>query len=227
MSMIGPAAPVTIVAYKWVPDMAQGYVRDLRPRWACEEAGIPYAENLIDLMDKPAAHFDEQPWGQVPALRDGDVRVFESGAALLHLGEKSETLLPPSGQPRATALSWLLGAFNTVEPVLMELTNVNVFAKGQEWTELRRPTLEEFVRRRLKPVEVLVAKQDWLGDDFSIADIAMVTSLRELDNSALWGEHPAITAYVARGMARPAFKQAMADQLAAFARHPAPAVQTA
>lgn len=220
MAMIDPAADVIIVAYRWVPDFAQGYVRDLRPRWACEEAGIPYGEHLIDVMDKPAAHFDEQPWGQVPVLRDGDVRVFESGATLLHLGEKSDTLLPRSGQPRATALSWLLAAFNTVEPVLMELTNVNMFAKGEEWTELRRPSLEAFVRKRLAPVEALVGRQDWLGDAFSIADIAMVTTLRELDGSDLRGEHPAIAAYVERGMARPAFRQAIADQRAAFARHP-------
>ena len=218
--MIDPAADLGIVAYRWVPGMAQGYVRDLRPRWACEEAGLPYRELLIDVMDKPAAHFGEQPWGQVPVLHNGDIRVFESGATLLHLGEKSEALLPTGGQARATAISWLLGAFNTVEPVLMELTNVNVFAKGEEWTELRRPSLEDFVRKRLAPVETLVGAQEWLGDVFSVADIAMVTTLRELDNSALLAEHAAIAAYIERGMARPAFKQALADQCAAFAKHP-------
>jgi glutathione S-transferase len=227
MSMIDPAAGLAVFAYRWVPDFAQGYVRDLRPRWACEEAGIPYREHLIDVMDKPASYFAEQPWGQVPALLDGDVRVFESGATLLHLGEKSETLLPPGGQARATAMSWLLGAVNTVEPVLMELTNVNVFATGEQWTELRRPSLEAFVGRRLKPVEARVGSQDWLGDGFSIADIAMVTVLRELDNSPLLEEHPAIGAYIERGMDRAAFRQAIADQLAAFARHPQPRKQEA
>ncbi len=225
--MIDPAADVVIVAYRWVPGFAQGYVRDLRPRWACEEAGIPYAEHLIDVMDKPAGYYHEQPWGQVPALRDGDVRVFESGATLLHLGEKSEGLLPPAGQARATALSWLLAAFNTVEPVLMELTTIDAFARGEDWTELRRPSLEAFVRKRLAPVEALVGRQEWLGEAFSIADIAMITSLRELDSSALRGEHPAIAAYVERGMARPAFRRAMADQMAAFATHSPPQTKEA
>ncbi len=227
MSMIDPASDLAIFAYRWVPGFAQGYVRDLRPRWACEEAAISYREELIDVMDKPKSYFDEQPWGQVPALLDGDVHVFESGATLLHLGDKGEALLPRGGQARSTAISWLFGAFNTVEPVLMELTNVNVFAKGEEWAELRRPSLEAFVRRRLDPVETLVARQDWLGQRFSIADIAMITVLRELDNSPLLGEHPAIAAYVERGMARPAFRQAMADQLAAFERHPQPAAREA
>lgn len=222
MSMIDPAARLAIYAYKWVPEVAQGYVRDLRPRWACEEAGIAYREQLIDVMDKPASYFAEQPWGQVPAITDGDVHVFESGATLLHLGEKSEALLPRGGQARATAISWLLSAFNTVEPVLMELTTINLFAKGEDWSELRRPSLEAFVRKRLAPVEALVARQDWLGERFSIADIAMVTCLRELDRSPLLDEHPAIAAYMQRGMDRRAFRQAMADQLAAFARHPHP-----
>lgn len=222
MTMVEPNADLAIFAYRWVPDVAKGYVRDLRPRWACEEAGLPYREELIDVSAKPASYFKEQPWGQVPAIIDGGVHVFESGATLLHLGEKSATLLPVSGQPRATAISWLLGAFNTVEPVLMELTNVNLFAKGEEWSELRRPSLESFVRKRLAPIEALLDKQDWLGEEFSIADIAMVTTLRELDNSPLLGDHPAVAAYIERGMDRPAFRQALADQLAAFARHPQP-----
>ena len=225
MSKLAPDAEITIFAYRWVPEFAQGYVRDLRPRWACEEAGLPYREELIDVTDKPASYFAEQPWGQVPAVRDGDIHVFESGATLLHLGARSEDLLPSSGQSRATAISWLLGAFNTVEPVLMELTNVNVFAAGEEWTELRRPSLEDFVRQRLAPVEDLVERREWLGDGFSIADIAMVTSLRELDDSPLLVEHPAIAAYIQRGMDRPAFRQAHADQIAAFSRHPQPEIQ--
>jgi glutathione S-transferase len=227
MSMIDPKSGLAIFAYQWVPDMAQGYVRDLRPRWACEEAGIPYREELIDVTNKPQSYFAEQPWGQVPAILDGDIHVFESGATLLHLGEKSEALIPRGHQSRATAVSWLIGALNTVEPVLMELANVNMFAKGEEWTELRRPSLEAFVRRRLAPVEQLVSAQDWLGEQFSIADIVMVTALRGLDNSTLHGEHPAIAAYVERGMDRPAFRQAIADQLAAFERHSEPQGQEA
>lgn len=227
MSMLDSAAGLAIYAYKWVPRRAQGYVRDLRPRWACEEAGIAYREELIDVLDKPSGYFEEQPWGQVPALLDGDIHVFESGAMLLHLGEKSEALLPAQGQPRATAISWLLAALNTVEPALMELSNINMFARGEPWTELRRPSLEAFVRRRIAPVEKHVAAQEWLDGAFSIADIAMVTVLRELDASPILAEHPAVAAYIERAMARPAFAAAMADQLAAFERHPKPQKQEA
>ena len=218
--MIDPDADLAIVTYRWVPEFAQGFVRDLRPRWACEEAGLAYSEVLVDVTDKPAWLCEEQPWGQVPALRDGDIRLFESGATLLHLGEKSEALLPRDPQARATAISWLLAAFNSVEPSLLEFTNVTAFARDEEWAKLRRPSLEAFIRRRLAPLERRLADSEWLGQSFTVADIAMVTTLRELGGSKLLGEHKAVEAYVARGMARSGFKQAMADQLAAFERHP-------
>ena len=220
MSMIDPEADLAIVTYRWVPEFARGFVRDLRPRWACEEAGLPYSEVLIDVTDKPAWLFDEQPWGQVPALRDGDIRLFESGATLLHLGEKSDVLLPRDPQGRATAISWLLAAFNSVEPCLLEFTNVTAFARDEDWAKLRRPSLEAFIRRRLAPLEQRLADSEWLDEIFTVADIAMVTTLRELGGSKLLREHPAVEAYLARGMDRPGFKQAMADQLAAFDRHP-------
>lgn len=219
MSMIDPTATIEITAFEWVPDFARGFVRDLRPRWACEEAGIPYRERLISAVDRPKWYFAEQPWGQVPAMRDGEVRLFESGATLLHLGEKSEALLPREGQRRADAISWLFAAFNSVEPALFEFTNVNMFARDEEWAKLRRPSLEEFIARRLAPLEQLLGSQDWLGDAFSIADIAMVTTLRAIEQTDLMRRHPAVEAYVARGMARPAFGRAMADQLAKFDAH--------
>lgn len=222
MSMIDPQADLGIFAFQWVPDMARGHVRDLRPRWACEEAAIPYREELIDVTNRPQSYFDIQPWGQVPAMLDGDIHVFESGAMLLYLGEKSELLLPRDDHKRATVISWLLAALNTVEPPLMELSNINMFAAGEEWTELRRPSLEAFIRKRLAPVEKLVGAQDWLGGAFSIADIAMVAALRALDDSPLLDEHPAIASYIDRGLDRPACRQALSDQLAAFDRHPNP-----
>lgn len=227
MSMIDPAATIEITAFEWVPEFAQGFVRDLRPRWACEEAGISYRERLISAVERPEWYFAEQPWGQVPAMRDGDIRVFESGATLLHLGEMSETLLPAHGQPRADALSWLFAAFNSVEPALFEFTNVTVFARGEEWAKLRRPSLEEFIARRLAPLEQLLGRKDWLGEAFSIADIAMVTTLRAIEKTDLLASHPAVEAYIVRGMARPAFGRAMADQLAKFEAHKPPQPQGA
>lgn len=218
-------AAIEITAFEWVPDFARGLVRDLRPRWACEEAGIPYRERLISAVDRPQWYFADQPWGQVPSMRDGDIHLFESGATLLHLGEKNGKLLPRSGQPRADALSWLFAAFNSVEPALFEFTNVTLFARDEEWARLRRPSLEEFIGRRLAPLEQRLGGQDWLGEAFSIADIAMVTVLRGIGSSSLMSAHPAVEAYVARGMDRPAFKQAMADQLAVFDAHPQPQSQ--
>ena len=220
MSMIDPSAAIEITGYRWVPPFAQGFVRDLRPRWACEEAGIPYRERLINVADKPGDFGEEQPWSQVPVMKDGAIHWFESGATLLHLGEKSETLLPADPQARATATSWLIAALNTIEPLVFEYSNISFFAKGEEWAKLRRPSLEEFLGRRLAPLEQRLSNQDWLGDRFSVADIIMVTVLRSLSGSRIMEDHPALVAYVGRGEARDGFKQAMADQMAAFTRHP-------
>ncbi|MFW2349288.1 glutathione S-transferase family protein [Qipengyuania sp.] len=220
MSMIDPEADLEISGYRWVPGFAQGFVRDLRPRWACEEAGIPYRERLANVADKPAWLVEGQPWAQIPIMRDGDLTLFESGATLLHLGERSDALLPADPQARADAISWLFAAFNTVEPPIFEHGNISLFAKDEEWAKLRRPSLEEFLGKRLAPLERRLAAQDWLGDSFTIADIAMVTTLRALGGSRVMEDHPAVTAYVARGEDRPGFRQAMADHLAAFARHP-------
>lgn len=220
MGMLRDDAEIEISGYRWVPPFAQGFVRDLRPRWACEEAGIPYRERLANVADKPGWLVEGQPWGQVPILRDGEITLFESGATLLHLGLKSEALLPAEPQARAEAISWLFAAFNTIEPPIFEHGNIAFFAKDEEWAKLRRPSLEEFLGRRLAPLERRFAAKDWLGEQFGVADIAMVTTLRSLGGSRVIDAHPAVAAYVARGEARPGFVQAMADQLAAFARHP-------
>ncbi|QPC99573.1 glutathione S-transferase family protein [Qipengyuania soli] len=220
MSMIDPGAQVEISGYRWVPPFAQGFVRDLRPRWACEEAGVSYRERLANVADKPDWLVEGQPWSQIPIIRDGEITFFESGASLLHLAQKSEILLPADPQRQATAISWLFAAFNTVEPPIFEHGNISFFAKDEEWAKLRRPSLEEFLGRRLAPLEARLSASEWLDGQFTVADIAMVTTLRSLGGSRVLAAHPAVEAYVARGEARPAFKQAMADQLAAFARHP-------
>lgn len=212
---------IEITAFNWVPDFARGYVRDLRPRWACEEIGLPYATRLISpVPPKPAWYFDEQPWGQVPVLHDGAIELFESGAILLHLAEKDPQLLPRDPQQRATVLAWLFAAFNSVEPGLFELGNVMLFAKDEEWAKLRRPSLMEHLGTRFDRLADALGEREWLGDGFSVADIAMVTTLRNADNSPLLGDRPALAAYVARGMARPAFQRAMAAQLADFRPEP-------
>lgn len=212
-------ADIEITAFEWVPPFAQGHVRDLRPRWACEELGLPYRERLISAQERPEWYYSEQPWGQVPTLRDGEIHVFESGATLIHLAEKTGQLLPPSGQPRATTLSWLLAAFNSIEPGFFELANIDIFARRQEWAKLRRPSLLKEFAARLDRLQDAIGDREWLAGDFSIADIAMTTILRSLHDPALIGDRPVLEAYVARATGRPAFQRALADQLAPFASH--------
>lgn len=190
-----------------MPEVVRGYVRDVRVRWACEEAGLAYAENLVDVRAKPADFAQVQPWKQVPALQDGDVHLFESGAILIHLAE---------ARP---ALAWTIAALNTLEPVVMDLVNAAFFAAGKEWSRLRLPEIHEFLQQRLSPVATRLADRDWLAGDFSIADILMVhilQNVRDFDDAL--APHPRLVAYVERGLARPACTRALADHLAAFDR---------
>lgn len=217
---IDPHAKLTITGFDWVPDFARGFVRDLRPRWACEEIGLPYAERLISAVQRPAAHYADQPWGQVPVIDDGGIKVFESGAILLHLGEKHPALLPVDPQQRADALSWLFAAFNSVEPMMFELGQVTLFAAGEPWAQLRKPSLLAFIGERLDRLAAALGDRDWLAGPFSIADIAMATVLRETEDTDLLVSRPVLAAYLARATARPAFERALAAQLAAFSDKP-------
>ena len=214
---VDPNAAIEITAFKWVPDFAKGVVRDLRVRWALEEAGLDYRVRLLDAMtERPQDYFLEQPFGQVPIFVEGDLRMFETGAILLHLGERSEVLLPkePIGKARATC--WLIAALNSIEPMIFELINIDIFNRDEEWAKLRRPEAEKKVRDRLKRVS------DWLGDKehlegrFTVGDLMMTTVLRNLRHTMLVAEHPNLAAYQARCEARPAFQRALAAQLADF-----------
>jgi glutathione S-transferase len=212
---------IEITAFNWVPDFARGYVRDLRPRWACEEIGLPYTTRLISpVPPKPAWYFEEQPWGQVPVLHDGGIELFESGAILLHLAEKDTRLLSRDPQQRATSIAWLFAAFNSVEPALFELGNVTLFSKDEEWAKLRRPSLMAHIGGKFDRLVDALADREWLGGAFSVADIAMVTTLRNADHGDLISGRPTLAAYLARGMARPAFERAIAAQLADFQPEP-------
>lgn len=215
---------VEITGYDWVPDFAKGFVRDLRPRWACAEIGLPYSMRLLNAAaPRPEAYFQEQPWGQVPALidRDQGTRMFESGAILLHLGEKDERLLPRDPQARATAISWLFAAYNSVEPHMFELSNVEIFAAGEQWAELRRPSLMAEAGKRFDRLADAMAGREWLAGTFSVADIAMASVLRLAEGSGLIEDRPVLLDYLQRAIARPAFRAALAAQLADF--KPAPA----
>jgi len=219
---VNPNAPVEITAFDWVPDFARGHVRDLRPRWACEEIGLDYSEHLISAINRPADHFLFQPWGQVPVLNDDGVRLFESGAILLHLAEKDARLMPRDAQGRASVLAWIFAAYNSVEPMLFELNNVDIFARDEEWAQLRRPSLIEFIEGRLGRLNDAMGDKDYLVGDFSAADIAMASVLREAVDAGLIAGQPRLQAYLDRCLARPAFQKALAAQLAAFSEEAGP-----
>jgi glutathione S-transferase len=219
---IDPGATLEITAFDWVPDFARGHVRDLRPRWACEEIGLDYAEHLISAIDRPADHFLFQPWGQVPVLRDGDIRLFESGAILLHLAEKDARLMPRDPQQRASTLAWLFAAYNSVEPMMFELGNVDIFARDEEWAKLRRPGLVAFIHGRLGRLNDALGDNAYLTGAFSVADIAMAAVLREGVEAGLIADHARLDAYLDRCLDRPAFQRALGAQLAAFREEAGP-----
>ena len=217
---VDPNAVAEVTAFRWVPPFAEGLVRDLRVRWALEEIGRPYKVRLLDALNpRPAEYFLEQPFGQVPAYRDEQVRLFESGAILIHLGLSDERLLPAEHAARMRSIAWLIAALNSVEPMIFELVAIDIFHRGEEWARERRPQVVERIAARLKLLAEALGERDWFEDRFSVADIIMVMVLRTLRHTKLVAAEPRLAAYVARGEARPAFRQALADQTAVFAEH--------
>jgi glutathione S-transferase len=217
---VDPTASTEITAFRWVPDFAAGLVRDLRIRWALEEIGRPYKVRLLDaLHPRPADYFLEQPFGQVPAYRDEEVHLFESGAILIHLGLGDERLLPDDANGRGRAIAWLVAALNSVEPAIFELSAIDLFNRGEAWTRERRPQVIDKIRERLRLLAGALGDRDWFEGRFTIGNLMMVSVLRNLRNTGLVAEQRRLAALVARGEARPAFEQALADQLAVFAAH--------
>lgn len=215
---------ITVSAFKWVPPFAQGLVRDLRVRWALEEAGLSYREKLIDGGDqKSAAYRALQPFGQVPMLDFDGLVLFESGAIVLHVGRNGENLLPPDESGRARATTWVIAALNSVEPPIMELAEIDLFHAGEAWTVERRPVVVDYIHQRLGMLADWLGDREFLEGRFTAGDLIMVSVLRNLRHTDIVAAHPALAAYVARGEARPAFQKALADQLATFAAHEPPA----
>jgi len=213
---VNPNAAIEITAFRWVPEFAQGVVRDLRARWALEEAGLDYRVRLLD-QQRPPEYLLEQPFDQVPVLNDGDVHIFESGAIAQYVGEKSEALLPRDTQGRFRAIQWTYAALNSVEPAILNLLLIDLFYAGEEWAKLRRPGAEDFAKLKLKRVSEWLGDKQWLeGNRFTIGDLVMVTVLRFLRHTNLVAEFPNLAAYLKRGEARPAFQRALADQLAVY-----------
>ena len=213
---VNPNAEIEITAFRWVPELVQGLVRDLRARWALEEAGFDYRVRLLD-QQRPPEYLLEQPFDQVPCFNDGNVRIFETGAIVQYVGEHSEALLPRDPQGKYRAIQWTYAALNSVEPAILNLILIDLFYAGEEWAKLRRPGAAEFVKLKLKRVSDWLGDKEWLEGRFTIGDLIMVTELRFLRHTDFVAEFPNLAAYQKRGEARPAFQRALSDQLSVYA----------
>jgi glutathione S-transferase len=206
---------LTLTTYDWVPEMPRGYVRDLRVRWALEEAGLPYRVASVPFRARNAEHFAHQPFGQVPWLTDGDISIFESGAILLHLGERSDALMPADPRRRCEALEWLFAALNSVEMASLPWSIMAFSGETGDTPAWQR--LDGFLKARLGHMEPVLAAREWLAGTFSVADILMSDVLRLVDRFDGLAGHPACREYLARATGRPCFVKAHADQMAHFA----------
>ena len=208
-------AGLVLTTFDWVPEPPRGFVRDIRVRWALEEANLPYRVESAPFDDRSAEQFAQQPFGQVPWLTDGDLSIFETGAILLHLGGLSERLLPTDPRSRNAAVEWVFAALNSVEMASLpwSLLAFSADARGTPAWKV----LDDFLKLRLQRMEPVLASREWLAGSFSIADILMADVLRLVARFDGLAAHPACLSYVERAKARPAFVKAHADQLAHFA----------
>jgi glutathione S-transferase len=213
-------ANICITAFKWVPPVAQGLVRDLRVRWALEEAGLPYSEKLLGPGDQnSAAHRAAQPFGQVPVYEEDGLVLFETGSIVMHIAQKTPVLLPPDDAGRARVLTWIFAALNSVEPHIQNLTTIDLFFPNEDWAKQRRPGAEKMAKARLDAVAASLAGRDHLEGQFTAADLVMTTVLRFLRHTSLVKDIPVLADYQARCEARPAFQRALTAQMANFEKN--------
>lgn len=207
----------TITAFERSPDRGKGLARDMRVRWALEEVGQPYDVRLVSFREmKEPAHRALHPFGQIPTY-EGDVALFESGAIVFHIAERHAGLLPDDANARARAITWMFAALSTVEPPIVDRGIVTYAERDKSWRDERMAMVEDRIRVRLGELSARLGRADWLDGAFSAADLLMVHVLQRLKGSAILDEYPNLSAYVARGEARPAYKRAFAAQLAVFA----------
>jgi glutathione S-transferase len=211
---------ITLIAFKWVPPFAQGLVRDLRVRWALEEAGLTYQQRLLGPGENNSPeHRALQPFGQVPVYQEGDLTLFESGAILMHIAQKSSTLLPADAAGRAQVSQWMFAALNSVEPHIANLTTIDLFNANEEWAKLRRPGAEKFMRGRLEGLSAGLGAREYFAGQFTVADLLMATVLRNLRHTEILADYPSLAAFKARCEARPAFQRALDAQMANFEKY--------
>ena len=207
-------ASLTITTFDWVPEFPRGYVRDIRLRWALEEAGLPYSVESVPFRERAPDHFEHQPFGQVPWLTDGELTIFESGAAVLHIAEKSNLLMPPDAKGRSEVIKWLFAALNSVEAASLPWFILQFTSDGQEAEGLR--AMNDFLASRLSKMEDVLSGRKWLTHRFSAADIVMTDVFRVIDRFDALSDYPACRGYMKHAEGRPAFQKAFADQIAHF-----------
>jgi glutathione S-transferase len=208
----------TITAFESSPDCGQGLARDMRVRWALEEVGQPYDVRLVSFSEmKEPAHLALHPFGQIPTYEEGDLVLFETGAIVFHIAERHAGLLPHDAKARARAITWMFAALNTVEPPIVEREQAPYVERDETWYSKERLSfLDDRIRARLDQLSSRLGDAEWLDGAFSAGDLLMVMVLRRLDGSSILEEYPNLSAYVARGEARPAYKRAFAAQMAVF-----------
>jgi glutathione S-transferase len=207
----------TITAFERSPDRGKGQARDMRVRWALEEVGQPYDVRLVSFSEmKQPAHRALHPFGQIPTYEEGDLVLFESGAIVHHIAERHRGLLPDDANARARAITWMFAALSTIEPPIVDLGVAVLLERDKSWYAQRLPLVEDRIRGRLGELSKRLGDADWLDGAFSAGDLLMVTVLRRLNGTAVLQEYPNLSAYVARGEARPAFRRAFEAQLAIF-----------
>jgi glutathione S-transferase len=207
----------TITAFEQSPDRGKGLARDMRVRWALEEVNQPYDVRLVSFTEiKEPAHRARHPFGQIPTYEEGDLALFESGAIVFHIAERHAGLLPNDANARARAITWMFSALNTVEPPLVDREIAMREERGKPWYEQRLRVVEDRARKPLGELSSRLGDAQWLEGGFNAGDLLMVAVLFRSKGSGILDEYPNLSAYVARGEARPAFKRAFAAQLAVF-----------
>ena len=205
---------IKLTAFRSLPPIAQGLARDFRVRWALEEARIPYEARLIGPEDQASAAYRAlQPFGQIPAIEADGLTLFESGAIVLYIAERSEALAPSDAHGLARTNAWIFAALNSVEPAVITLAGLDLFHAGETWAAESRPVAVQAVQKRLAALEQWLGGRDYLEDRFTAGDLLMTTVLRILRHTDIVSGRPTLRAYQERCEARPAFQRAMADHL--------------
>jgi glutathione S-transferase len=205
---------ITITAFERSPDGGQGLARDTRVRWALEEVGQPYEVRLVSFRAmKEPSHLALHPFGQIPTYEEGGLSLFETGAIVFHIAEHHGGLLPDEANARARAITWMFAALSTVEPPILELANARLLEGDKPWSAERMPLVRDRVRNRLGQLSRRLGDADWVDGAFSAGDLMMVSVLLRLRASGMLNEYPNLSAYVARGEARPAYQRAFDAQL--------------